>query len=114
MESTSKYHRKAHEVLTGMGFKVMIVNPYQSKNFAKALNLLCKTDKVDTKMLSLFGDRMDFKATPVPTDDQLSLQEISRHLDDLSKVKHQLESRRRDTEGFVALSLDKTRAGIKK
>ena len=114
LESTSKYHRKAHKVLTEMGFKVMVIIPYQSKHFAKALNLLCKTDKVDAKMLSLFGERMDFKATRVLTEEQLTLQEISRHLDDLSKVRQQLEARRRDSEGFVASSLDQAVAAIKK
>jgi transposase len=36
MEATGKYHRLAHQSLEGMGFLVMVVNPYQSKNFAKA------------------------------------------------------------------------------
>ena len=47
MEATGKYHRVAHEALEDIGFEVMVINPFQSRHFAKAMNVLCKTDKVD-------------------------------------------------------------------
>ena len=46
MEATGSYHRVAHRTLEEMGFSVMVVNPYQSKHFAKAMNVVCKTDAV--------------------------------------------------------------------
>lgn len=114
MEATGKYHRLAHKVLDEMGFSVMVINPYQSKHFAKALNLLCKTDKVDAKMLALFAERMDFKATPCASEGQTHLKDLSRHLDDLKQVKVSLEARARDSKGFVKSSLNKAIKTIEK
>src|SRR5437867_673749 len=54
MEATGKYHRLTHFVLHEMGFKVMVINPFQSRHFAKAMNIQCKTDGVDAKVLSRF------------------------------------------------------------
>ena len=108
MEATGKYHRLAHQLLEEMGFQVMIVNPYQSKNFAKAMNLLCKTDKVDAKMLSQFAERMDFKPTLCLKEDQQKMLDLSRHLDDLKKLKVELEGRKRESKGFIDKSLEST------
>ena len=101
MEATGKYHRLAHKTLEEMGFKVMVINPYQSKHFANAMNLLCKTDKVDAKMLSLFAERMAFKTTVCANKIQQKAQDLSRYLDDLKKVKLDLNLRSRDSDGFI-------------
>jgi len=114
MEATGKYHRLPHRVLEGMGFQVMVVNPYQSKHFANALNLLCKTDKVDAKMLCLFGEKMDFKATVCASKVQESLLDLSRHLDDLKQLKVDLDLRSRDTRGFIKGSLEKAIKAVAK
>jgi len=108
MEATGKYHRIAQRALEQMGFQVMIINPYQSKHFAKALNLLCKTDQVDAKMLSLFGEKMIFKPTVPPTEAQQMMQDLSRHLDDLKKIKVGLELRKKESTGFIESSLQNT------
>jgi transposase len=40
------------------GFPVVVINPRQSRNFAKATNQLAKTDKVDAKILAFFGEAL--------------------------------------------------------
>lgn len=118
MESTGTYHRVAHRRLEEMGFAVMVVNPYQSKHFACAMKLLCKTDRVDAKMLSLFGQQMVFKATPSKTEEQEKRQDLSRHLDDLKGMKTDLEGRYREAPSHTKKSLqrliDATNKEIKK
>lgn len=114
MEATGKYHRSAHQSLEQMGFQVMVINPYQSKHFAKALNLLCKTDRVDGRMLSLFGEKMMFKPTVCSTEIQQNMQNLSRHLEDLKKIKVSLELRKREADGFVGRSLDNAINALKK
>jgi transposase len=104
MEATGKYHRTAHRTLEEMGFDVMVVNPYQSKHFAKAMNLRCKTDKVDAKMLSMFCERMEFKKTKCMSQHQEELQNLSRHLDDLKQLRVDTLGRKRDGEGFIEKS----------
>ena len=107
MEATGKYHRVAHKTLEKLGYRVMIINPYQSRHFAKSMNVLCKTDKVDAKLLALFGEKMNFKDTPCATQQQEDMQELSRHIDDLKKTKMDLEQRKRDSEGYIKKSLQK-------
>lgn len=114
MEATGKYHRLAHQELVELGFAVMVINPYQSRYFAKALNVTCKTDAVDAQILALYGERIEFKATPLCTEDEMQMQELSRHLGDLEKTRQDLLRRREESEGFIQKSLDRALKGIKK
>lgn len=108
MEATSKYHRLSQKILHNLNFDVMLINPFQSRNFAKAMNVICKTDKVDAKVLSVFGEKMDFKPTLIAKESEIRMQELSRHLDDLSKIKMALERRLEEADPFVAKSLKST------
>lgn len=105
MEATGKYHHLAHCTLEEMGFSVMIVNPYQSRYFARSLNIRCKTDKVDANTLCLYGERMEFKKTPAMTGVELELQGLSRHLDDLKNTQTSLMHRKENSTIFIADSL---------
>lgn len=107
MEATGIYHRLAHHTLHKMGFKVMVINPYQSRHFAKAMNVLCKTDAVDAKILSLFAEKMDFTQTVPANDEQVLLQDLSRHLDDLNQIKLSLDARLKQADDFIHDSLCK-------
>ena len=105
MEATGKYHRLSQKILHDLNIDVMLINPFQSRNFAKAMNVICKTDKVDAKILSFFGEKMDFKPTEIATKSEIKIQELSRHLDDLCKVKISLNLRLDNADSFVAKSL---------
>jgi transposase len=83
LEATGKYHRLAHHILFDMGLEVMVINPYQSRNFARAMNLNCKTDKVDAKMLCLYGQTIPFKNKKTLSPKQELLQELSRRKEQL-------------------------------
>lgn len=112
MEATGKYHRLSHTILVSLGFKVMLINPFQSRNFAKSMNVICKTDKVDAKILALYAEKMDFKESILPKPEEMELQELTRHLEDLKKIKRDLDRRFREAEGFIAKSLKRALASI--
>jgi len=114
MEATGKYHRLAHRTLELMGFVVMVINPYQSKHFANAMNLKCKTDKVDAQMLMCYAKRMEFIPTPCASPKEQALQELTRYLDDLKELKIELEARIRDNTGFIKSSLERNLKSIKR
>jgi len=114
MESTGIYHRVAHNELESLGFAVMIINPFQSKHFAKSMNVLCKTDKVDAKILALFGERMDFKATSCLSGQQQKMQDLMRHLDDLKKHKVQLTLQKNETPRWTNQSFDRVLEALEK
>lgn len=114
IEATGKYHRLTHNVLHQMGFKVMVINPYQSRNFAKAMNIMCKTDGVDARVLSRFGDGVEFKETIPESESQATMRDLSRHLDDLKQMKTELELRIREADNFILASLQSVRDNLSK
>ena len=79
MEATGKYHRLSHKILNTLNKDVMVINPFQSRNFAKAMNVICKTDKIDAKVLSIFGDKMTFKPSTYAKNVEIRMQELSRY-----------------------------------
>lgn len=118
MEATGRYHRLAHRVLDNLGYEVMVINPFQSRHFAKSMGVLCKTDKVDAKVLSEYAQRMNFKKTPVLSKNEQELQNLVRYLDDLKGVLEQYQQRLEYAEGATLRSLkrliESTKNEIKK
>lgn len=113
LEATGKYHRVAHQVLESMGFPVMVINPHQSYHFKQMVKVRCKTDAVDAKLLSDYGDTSQFETTLCMEEDAEALQELSRHLDDLKRLKEDVLNRIGESKGFVKGSLEKVLGGIK-
>ncbi|MEK6846206.1 MAG: IS110 family transposase, partial [Nanoarchaeota archaeon] len=105
MEATGRYHRTAHRILNDLGFEVMVINPFQSNHFAKSMNVLCKTDRVDAKVLSQYAQCMNFSKTAVSTPAEAILQDLIRHLDDLKGILIQYENRLELAEGIALISL---------
>lgn len=105
MEATGRYHRTAHRILDELGFEVMVINPFQSHYFAKSMNVFCKTDRSDAKVLCEYAQRMHFSKTVVPTESEAALQDLIRHLDDLKNILMQYENRLEGAEGIALISL---------
>lgn len=55
LEATGGLERAAATALCSSGFAVMVVNPRQAHDFAKALGYLAKTDRTDARALSHFA-----------------------------------------------------------
>jgi transposase len=58
LEATGGMELTSALTLHQAGFPVVVINPRQSRNFAKATNQLAKTDKVDAKILAFFGEAL--------------------------------------------------------
>jgi transposase len=56
MEATGGFERIAARRLMDAGVKVAIVNPRRAREFAKALGILAKTDRIDARVLALFAE----------------------------------------------------------
>ena len=56
LEATGGYEAAAATALQATGLTVAVVNPRQARDFAKAMGVLAKTDKVDAKVLAAFAD----------------------------------------------------------
>lgn len=55
LEATGGFERKAAVALCSAGLPVMVVNPRQARDFAKAMGYLAKTDAIDARVLSHFA-----------------------------------------------------------
>jgi transposase len=58
VEATGGYQRGVVEALFWAGLAVAVVNPARVRQFARACGLLAKTDKLDAKVLAVFGQKV--------------------------------------------------------
>ena len=68
MEATGRMHRALLQSLHDRGFQVCVVNPRQSRDFAKAGGELAKTDRVDARILAAFGAAFPAMPATAPAD----------------------------------------------
>jgi transposase len=61
VEATGGYQRAVVEALFHAGLPVALVNPSRVRQFARACGLLAKTDKLDARVLAVFGQRVQPK-----------------------------------------------------
>ena len=58
VEATGGYQRAVVEALFHAGLCVAVVNPARVRQFARACGLLAKTDKLDARVLAVFGQKV--------------------------------------------------------
>jgi transposase len=58
VEATGGYERALITALIEAGYRVAVVNPRQVRDFAKALGILAKTDRLDAAVLARFGQQV--------------------------------------------------------
>jgi transposase len=58
VEATGGYEQRLVAELIDAGYDVARVNPAQVRNFARALGQLAKTDRIDARVLALYGDKV--------------------------------------------------------
>lgn len=83
LEATGGYERRVVAELVDGGHTVSLVNPRQIRDYAKALGILAKTDRIDAKVIARFGT--DVKPRPV-----VKLPEKQAELDQLVVRRRQL------------------------
>ena len=58
IEATGGYEKRLVTELVQAGHLVAVVNPRQVRDFAKALGILAKTDRIDAQVIARFGDQV--------------------------------------------------------
>ncbi len=103
LEATGGYEKTVARELEQAQFPVSVVNPRQARDFAKALGQLAKTDKVDSRMLALFANKIEPTVRPLKTLKQQDLAD--------------LKTRRRQLVDMITMEknrLDKVSSSIRK
>ena len=74
VEATGGLERTVVAELSGAGLPVVVVNPRQVREFARATGRLAKTDRLDAQILAGFGDALRPPVRPLPDAEQRELQ----------------------------------------
>ena len=83
LEATGGYEVLAVAALAAAGLPVVVVNPRQVRDFARATGQLAKTDRIDADLLALFAERVRPEVRPLRGED-------ARELDALLARRRQL------------------------
>ena len=75
VEATGNYERPIVDALNAADLPVVVINPRQARDFAKATGKLAKTDKIDAEVLARFGSVIDPVIRPIPSEKARSLQD---------------------------------------
>ncbi len=62
--------------LGAAGLPVVVVNPRQVRDFARATGQLAKTDALDARVLALFGERLRPELRALPTEQERELKAL--------------------------------------
>jgi transposase len=68
LEATGGYEAAVVAALATAGLPVVVANPRQVRDFAKATGQLAKTDALDAQVLALFAERVRPTPRPLPDD----------------------------------------------
>jgi transposase len=66
LEATGGYQRAVVAALAAAGLPIVVVNPRQARDFAKATGQLAKTDRLDARALAHFADAVRPAPRPLP------------------------------------------------
>jgi transposase len=87
VEATGGYQTAAVAEMAAAGLPVVVINPRQARDYARALGLLAKTDAIDAGVLARFGHDVKPPVRPLPT-------KQGRAMNDLIRRRRQLVKQR--------------------
>jgi len=80
LEATGGYERRVAAELMAAGLPVVVINPRQARDFARATGRLAKTDRLDARGLARFAAAIQPPVRPLPDEKVVELREkLARH-----------------------------------
>lgn len=119
-EATGGFEREASVALCTAGLPVMVVNPRQARDFAKAMGCLAKTDAIDAGVLSHFArtlhqsDRRERLLMRLPDAQQALLQALIVRRSQLIQMRVAEDNRRAMSHPTQRKSIDAVRKTLNK
>lgn len=90
LEATGGYERPAVAALAARGLPVVVINPRQVRDFARATGRLAKTDAIDAEVLAAFAEAVRPEPRPLPDEALQALRDLvarRRQLLDIRKAE---------------------------
>lgn len=86
LEATGGLERPLLQALQAVGLPVVLVNPRRIRDFAKALGLLAKTDRLDARVLAHFGAAVQPPISPIKASEDSELDALMGRRNQLSDM----------------------------
>jgi len=113
VEATGGYERPACAALAGAGLPVALVNPRQTRDFAKATGRLAKTDAIDAGVLALFAERIRPEVRDLASEEQQAFSALVARRRQLLKMRTAEQNRLRAAPSeAVAQSIEAVLAAL--
>jgi len=93
LEASGGYETTAAITLAAGALPVAVVNAKHVRNFAKAMGILAKTDRIDASVLAIFGERVRPPVRVLPSAEQRELTELLDRRAQLVAMRAQEQTR---------------------
>lgn len=113
-EATGGYEQLLTHALMAAGMEVSLVNPTRVRYFARAHGLLAKTDRIDSKLLTLFGETIRPRSTQPSTPALIRLRQIFDTRTLLVEQSSELTHRLEQAQGYLRDTLLAMKQDIEK
>lgn len=94
MESTGGYSTRVRDVLVALGVTTFVVQPQRIRHFAKALGVQAKTDRLDAKVIAMYGAMAELVEQPAPSPAVREARELVIRRQQLVEVRTAEKTRR--------------------
>jgi len=94
LEATGGLERAVVTALHGAGLPVVVINPRQVRDFARALGQLAKTDPIDARVIAHFAATIKPRPRPIKSQEEQELDALSGRRDQLIEMLTDEKNRR--------------------
>lgn len=94
LEATGGLEKPVVNALRGIGLPVVVINPRQVRDFAKALGQLAKTDRLDARVLAHFAAAVQPPVRPHKSQDEQELDALRKRREQLVEMLADEKNRR--------------------
>jgi transposase len=102
LEATGGLETKLVQQLIQYKLRVLVVNPRQVRDFAKAIGRLAKTDRIDAKVLAHFAEAIQPEIRPILDEQTSQLKALTRRRKQLVKLMTAEKNRLKQAPEIVA------------
>lgn len=107
LEATGGHETAAVAALAEAGVPVVVANPRQVRDFARATGQLAKTDRIDARVLGLFAERVRPEVRPLPDEEAQELRALLARRRQLIEMMVAEKNRLKTAPGAVARGIQR-------
>lgn len=104
LEATGGYEKRVLYSLLQAGLPAVCINPVRARQYARAVGLKAKTDKIDALLLGQFAGQLDMQTPPAPSEERRALDELVKLRD--AFVQQRDDNKRRRLQATLPVAIE--------